>query len=133
LPVWLDRQGLEQALMNVCLNARDAMGGTGTIVIEVGERLGETSFATPIRVGTAVRQVFICVADTGGGMSEDVRQRLFEPYFTTKVGGSGLGLAQVYGAVAQAGGGVEIESDAGVGTRIRMVFPHYPGPVEEPA
>ncbi|MET0255862.1 MAG: ATP-binding protein [Luteibacter sp.] len=130
LPVWLDRQGLEQALMNVCLNARDAMEGFGSIVIQVGERMGDTSFATPLRDRPATRQVFISVADTGGGMSEEVRQRLFEPYFTTKEGGSGLGLAQVYGTVAQAGGGVEIESEAGVGTRIRLVFPHYPGPLE---
>lgn len=130
LPVWLDRQGLEQALMNVCLNARDAMAGFGSIVIEVGERMGDTNFATPMREHAATRQVFVSVADTGGGMSEEVRQRLFEPYFTTKEGGSGLGLAQVYGTVAQAGGGVEIESEAGVGTRIRLVFPHYPGPFE---
>jgi PAS domain S-box-containing protein len=130
LPVWLDRQGLEQALMNVCLNARDAMEGFGSIVIQVGERMGDTHFATPMREGPATRQVFVSVADTGGGMSDEVRQRLFEPYFTTKEGGSGLGLAQVYGTVAQAGGGVEIESEAGVGTRIRLVFPHYPGPLE---
>jgi PAS domain S-box-containing protein len=130
LPVWLDRQGLEQALMNVCLNARDAMEGFGSIVIQVGERMGDTHFATPMRERPATRQVFVSVADTGGGMSDEVRQRLFEPYFTTKEGGSGLGLAQVYGTVAQAGGGVEIESEAGVGTRIRLVFPHYPGPLE---
>ncbi|WP_369927026.1 nitrogen regulation protein NR(II) [Xanthomonas sp. NCPPB 2632] len=130
LPVWLDRQGLEQALMNVCLNARDAMNGHGTIVIEVGERMGDTRFAAAVGEHSTLRQVFVSVADTGGGMSEEVRQRLFEPYFTTKAGGSGLGLAQVYGTVAQAGGGVEIESDAGIGTRIRLVFPHYPGSLE---
>jgi len=130
LPVWLDRQGFEQALMNVCLNARDAMNGRGTIVIEVGERMGDTRFAAAVGERATLRQVYVSVADTGGGMSEEVRQRLFEPYFTTKAGGSGLGLAQVYGTVAQAGGGVEIESDAGVGTRIRLVFPHYGGPLD---
>jgi PAS domain S-box-containing protein len=130
LPALLDRQGLEQALMNVCLNARDAMEGFGTVIIEVGERRGDAAFASAMHDHETKRQVFITVADTGGGMSEEVRQRLFEPYFTTKPGGSGLGLAQVYGTVAQAGGGVEIESDAGIGTRIRLVFPHYGGPLE---
>ncbi|SKC01742.1 PAS domain-containing sensor histidine kinase [Luteibacter sp. 22Crub2.1] len=130
LPALLDRQGLEQALMNVCLNARDAMEGFGTVVIEVGERRGDPVSASAMRDSETPRQVFITVADTGGGMSEEVRHRLFEPYFTTKPGGSGLGLAQVYGTVAQAGGGVEIESDAGIGTRIRLVFPHYAGPLE---
>ncbi|KJV29657.1 two-component system sensor histidine kinase NtrB [Luteibacter yeojuensis] len=127
LPIWIDRHGLEQALMNVCLNARDAMAGMGTLTIQVGDRLLEAHAAESLREHPPARQVFVCIADTGGGMSEEVRQRLFEPYFTTKEGGSGLGLAQVYGTVAQAGGGVEIESDAGIGTRIRLVFPRYAG------
>lgn len=132
LPVWLDRHGLEQALMNVCLNARDAMEGMGKMVIEVGERMGGGSFGDVLRERADTRQIFVSITDTGGGMSEDVRQRLFEPYFTTKEGGSGLGLAQVYGTVAQAGGGIEIESEAGVGTRIRLVFPRYPEPFDLP-
>jgi signal transduction histidine kinase len=132
LPVWTDRHGLEQALMNVCLNARDAMEGMGKIVIEVGERMGGASTGDVLRERAATRQIFVSVADTGGGMAEDVRQHLFEPYFTTKEGGSGLGLAQVYGTVAQAGGGIEIESEAGVGTRIRLVFPRYPEPLDLP-
>lgn len=127
LPIWVDRHAIEQALMNVCLNARDAMGNMGTIVLQVGDRLTEDALAGSLREPLPARQVFVCVADTGGGMSDEVRERLFEPYFTTKQGGSGLGLAQVYGTVAQAGGGVEIESDAGIGTRIRLVFPRYAG------
>jgi len=130
LPVWVDRHGLEQALMNVCLNARDAMDGFGQVVIEVGEREGGPVLSEFARDAATYRQVFVSIADTGGGMPEEVRQRLFEPYFTTKEGGSGLGLAQVYGTVAQAGGGVEIESETGVGTRIRLVFPRYPGPLD---
>ncbi|NID17009.1 two-component system sensor histidine kinase NtrB [Luteibacter yeojuensis] len=128
LPVWLDRHGVEQALMNVCLNARDAMDGFGSIVIEVGERIGEGVPQGLPREAGGLRQVFVSVTDTGAGMTEEVRQRLFEPYFTTKEGGSGLGLAQVYGMVAQAGGAIEIESETGVGTRFRLVFPRYPGP-----
>jgi signal transduction histidine kinase len=130
LPVWIDRHGLEQALMNVCLNARDAMEGMGKMVIEVGERMGGASTGDVLRERAASRQIFVTVTDSGGGMDEEVRQRLFEPYFTTKEGGSGLGLAQVYGTVAQAGGGIEIESEAGVGTRVRLVFPRYPEPFE---
>jgi signal transduction histidine kinase len=129
-PVWVDRQGLEQALMNVCLNARDAMGGSGTIVIDVGERQGDPRILAPLRARTAAPQVVICVTDTGSGMTDEVRQRLFEPYFTTKEGGSGLGLAQVYGTVAQAGGDIEIESEPGAGTRIRLVFPRDAGLAE---
>lgn len=129
LPVWVDRHHLEQALMNVCLNARDAMEGLGEIVIEVGERPAGAS-RDGARVDHVAAQVFVSVADNGGGMAEEVRDRLFEPYFTTKEGGSGLGLAQVYGMVAQAGGGVEIESEAGVGTKVRLVFPRYVGPLE---
>ncbi|WP_448096649.1 ATP-binding protein [Luteibacter yeojuensis] len=127
LPVWLDRHGVEQALMNVCLNARDAMGGFGHIVIEVGERIGDERLPGLAHEAGGLRQVFVSVADTGPGMPEEVRQRLFEPYFTTKEGGSGLGLAQVYGMVAQAGGAIEIESETEAGTRIRLVFPRYPG------
>jgi PAS domain S-box-containing protein len=128
LPVWLDRHGVEQALMNVCLNARDAMDGFGNIVIEVGERIGDASLPGLAHEAGGLRQVFVSVTDNGGGMTEEVRQRLFEPYFTTKEGGSGLGLAQVYGMVAQAGGAIEIESETAVGTRFRLVFPRYPGP-----
>ncbi|MDF3982314.1 ATP-binding protein [Luteibacter sp. PPL201] len=129
LPVWVDRHHLEQALMNVCLNARDAMQGVGDIVVDVGER-PLPPHDDDAREPRAPQQVFVSVSDEGGGMSEEVRHRLFEPYFTTKEGGSGLGLAQVYGMVAQAGGGVEIESEAGVGTRVRLVFPRYAGPLE---
>jgi PAS domain S-box-containing protein len=122
LVAFADRHGLEQALMNVCLNARDAMGGAGTIAIEVAQRAPDH----PGRMATAAgSQVVVTVTDTGGGIPDEVRQRLFEPYFTTKAGGSGLGLSQVYGTMAQAGGGVEIESEEGVGTRIRLVFPKY--------
>ncbi|URL59198.1 PAS domain-containing protein [Luteibacter flocculans] len=128
LPVWVDRSGVEQALMNVCLNARDAMNGFGQIVMEVGERIDSQRLSGHPGEVEGARQVFVSVADGGGGIPEEVRQRLFEPYFTTKEGGSGLGLAQVYGMVAQAGGGIEIESEAGVGTRIRLVFPRYAGP-----
>ena len=133
LPVWADRHALEQALMNVCLNARDAMGNSGEIRIEIGERPSAPPHERPLReANPGGTQVYVSVADTGGGMPEEVRQRLFEPYFTTKEGGSGLGLAQVYGTMAQAGGGVEIESEAGIGTRIRLVFPRYPGPLTLP-
>lgn len=133
LPVWLDRHGVEQALMNVCLNARDAMDGGGSIVVEVAERTGGGAHPGFSHDAGGYRQVVVSVTDSGGGMSEEVRQRLFEPYFTTKEGGSGLGLAQVYGMVAQAGGAIEIESEAGIGTRFRLVFPRYHGPHEQVA
>ncbi|TCV94038.1 PAS domain S-box-containing protein [Luteibacter rhizovicinus] len=130
LPAYLDRHALEQALMNLCLNARDAMTAGGTVRIELFARELVAMPGVSLRDRGAGRYVAIAVSDSGEGMSEAVRQRLFEPYFTTRAGGSGLGLAEVYGSVAQAGGFIEVESEAGRGTRIQLVFPRYFGVVE---
>jgi signal transduction histidine kinase len=109
---------LELAILNMCVNARDAMPRGGKISI----------FARNVPQGfgkVACKAVALEIADAGQGMSEEVRARVFEPFFTTKeVGkGSGLGLAQVYAFVSQSGGDIAIDSKPGEGTRITLVFP----------
>jgi two-component system cell cycle sensor histidine kinase/response regulator CckA len=112
--VLADRGELEQALINLVVNARDAQPDGGTVRIEVSED-GDEQSAT----------VSIAVADTGSGMPAHVLSRAFEPFFTTKDPGkgTGLGLASVYGMVKQAGGDVNIRSAEGKGTRVTLVFP----------
>ena len=139
--VLADQAQLENALVNLALNARDAMprGGTLTIgcdVIEIDDLEAEVQEVAPGRYGV------LTVADTGVGMSDEVLARVFEPFFTTKEAGegTGLGLAGVYGAVRQSGGFVDAESAVGVGTTVRVHLPladvapdavPRPEPVEE--
>jgi len=116
----VDPTYLEMALLNVVINARDAMPNGG--VVTVG-----TAVLTPERRRILKLQdgdyVCICVNDQGEGMTEDVRRRATEPFFTTKGPGTGLGLAMVHGFVQQSRGKLDIESEPGKGTQVRMVFP----------
>jgi len=112
LSISLDLASLEQVLMNLTLNARDALRGGGKVTL--------TADATP-------EQVTLRVGDSGVGMDEATRQRIFEPFFSTKgQRGSGLGLAIVFGAVRQAGGSIEVESQVGRGTTFTLRFPRLP-------
>ncbi len=117
-PVDVDPGELELAVLNVCVNARDAMPEGGTIRIEARNAKG---LGMPIGRGA----VKLSIVDTGVGMPEEVVARVFEPFFTTKgIGkGSGLGLAQVYGFVSQSNGQVEVDSRVGRGTVVTMSFP----------
>jgi signal transduction histidine kinase/CheY-like chemotaxis protein len=122
-----DRAELHQAVMNLCLNARDAMPRGGTLKLTV-ER------AHPIDlpdVGLLAAGPLVCltVSDTGVGMDEATRERVFEPFFTTKTsgGGSGLGLSTVYEIVASHGGHVEVESAVGRGSHFRVYLPAVTG------
>jgi CheY-like chemotaxis protein len=113
---------LESAILNLTVNARDAMPWGGTLTIETGEgHAGPGEGLLP--VGQPV--VFIRVADTGEGMTREVLERAFEPFFTTKeVGkGSGLGLSMVYGFAQQSGGHVAIRSEPGQGTTVTILLP----------
>jgi PAS domain S-box-containing protein len=118
-PVEVDTGEFELALINLCVNARDAISGKGTISIAAcnhgGFSLG----------GLSGDFVELAVADNGTGIPEDLLARVFDPFFTTKeVGkGSGLGLAQVYGFVKQSGGHVDIQSELGHGTHVRLFLP----------
>ena len=118
-----DPAALEQILLNLATNARDAMPEGGTLRITTG-----LADAGPAGVPGSV---LLTVADSGTGMTEAVRQRYFEPFFTTKpIGeGSGLGTAMVYGLIKQHGGRIEVESAPGRGTTVRIYLPA----VEEPA
>ena len=124
-----DPAQLENALLNLAVNARDAMPDGGRLIIETTNAdLSDADAAQ--RAGVPIGEyVTIAVTDTGTGMAADVVKRVFEPFFTTKgVGkGSGLGLSQVYGFVRQSGGHVKIDSEPGVGTSVRIYLPRYIG------
>jgi CheY-like chemotaxis protein len=118
-PVEIDAGELELAILNLCLNARDAMPDGGAVTITA------KNVQVDDKHGSQVDHVKLCVTDTGSGMTRDVLARAFEPFFTTKdVGkGSGLGLPQVYGFAHQSGGQVTIDSEVGVGTIVTLLLP----------
>jgi PAS domain S-box-containing protein len=120
-----DANELESALLNLCINARDAMPEGGRLAI--GTEVIDLSRADIIPDGEAEpgRYVAVSVTDTGTGMPPDVLERVFDPFFTTKPQGegTGLGLSQVYGFVRQSGGLVRIESTPGRGTTVRLLLP----------
>ncbi|WP_374307556.1 ATP-binding protein [Methylocella sp.] len=122
-PVLADPAELENAVVNLAVNARDAMPDGGRLTIETFN--GEAPEPAPAGEDASASYAVIAVADTGEGMTEDVAARAFEPFFTTKeIGkGSGLGLSQVYGFVKQSGGNVRIASRPGEGTRVEMRLP----------
>ncbi len=126
-----DRGQVEQVLMNVAVNARDAMKDGGTLTIEtsmVHLAGGDDQLRPPVAAG---RYVQLTVSDTGIGMSEEVAAHAFDPFFSTKPKGegSGLGLATVYGIVAEANGTTTLYSEPGVGTTIRIYLPALDEPI----
>jgi PAS domain S-box-containing protein len=125
-PAQIDPTGLENALLNLALNARDAMPGGGTLTFAT--RLVELDTASPpVKAGEigAGPYVWLSVSDTGQGMSREILTQVFEPFFTTKPHGkgTGLGLAMVYGFVKQSGGHIRIDSEPGHGTSVHLYLP----------
>lgn len=125
LTVMGDSTQLHQALMNLCINARDAMAGTGTFRVTARLELVSGMDIMEIPLASGGEYVIITVEDTGVGMSKEVQQQLFEPFFTTKSPGkgTGLGLATVFAVMKNHGGSVQVASEEGVGTCFRLYFP----------
>jgi CheY-like chemotaxis protein len=128
LAILMDEGHLSQVMLNIVLNARDAMPTGGTVAV-IAKRASREDL--PPASGFEEGAIEIDVTDTGTGMDEETKNRVFEPFFTTKgKRGPGLGLSTVYGVVQQAHGAIDIQSAPGKGTSVRLFFPPMSGAVD---
>jgi len=123
--IWGEESQMEQIVLNLCVNARDAMPQGGQLDIQISRRLVGREDLTLLGLPSAGIDIALEVADTGCGMSEEVRRRIFEPFFTTKAPGvgTGLGLATVYAVAKRHGGSIEVLSQVGKGSRFSVLLP----------
>jgi signal transduction histidine kinase len=124
-PARVDPAQFEAAILNLVMNARDAISGRGQVVISTQNVESGLDFAAENPDGAAGSYVLVAVSDTGSGIAEDILPRVFDPFFTTKdIGkGTGLGLSQVYGFIQASGGQVKIDTRVEVGTTVRLYLP----------
>ena len=124
--VLADPNQIEQVVLNLGVNARDAMPTGGTLTITTSRRIPPEGLLETEDAGANRECVTLAVRDTGSGMDDETKARIFEPFFTTKGPGrgTGLGLATVYGIVKQSGGGIMVESDLGKGSKFTIYLPH---------
>ena len=132
-PIEVDAVQLESAMLNVALNARDAMPGGGKLTIETSNTFLDRDYARTNPEVVPGQYVLISMTDTGAGMPPEVSSRAFEPFFTTKMAGqgTGLGLSQVYGFVKQSNGHVKVYSEVGEGTTVKIYLPRLLGEAAE--
>ena len=131
-PTLVDASQLENALLNLCINARDAMPDGGRIRIETANTSLDAEGARAQEIAEG-EYVLLTVADTGIGMTPDILAKAFDPFFTTKpIGqGTGLGLSMIYGFAKQSGGQVRISSESSGGTSVQILLPRYQGALDE--
>lgn len=127
-PVWpalADRTQLETAILNLAINARDAMRDGGSLIVETANAVLDATYCRQNQDVTPGEYVMIAVTDTGHGIPADIIDKVIHPFFTTKApeSGSGLGLSMIYGFIKQSGGHLKIYSEVGVGTTVRLYLP----------
>jgi signal transduction histidine kinase/CheY-like chemotaxis protein len=129
--VKIDPSQVDQILTNLCVNARHAIAGIGEITITTKNMLVDDQFCTSREGLVPGEYVYLAVSDSGCGMDAETCAHVFEPFFTSKGMGTGLGLATVYGVAKQNGGYVDIQSNVGIGTTVELYLPRHAGDVDE--
>ncbi len=131
-PTYIDPAQVDQILANLCINARDAISGNGNIIIETGVATFDEAYCKRHLGFSAGEYVFLAISDDGSGMDKETVNNIFEPFFTTKDmdKGTGLGLSTVYGIVKQNKGFINVYSELGKGTTIKLYLPRYIGDAE---